>query len=163
MWVGPRMRKANRATSGLVRGYAVSMLVLCAVFALLTVGFVIPCVIDIAMTPSDHFDLPAKQTWLIVGTAFWAFGAAAWLLVGRRDVRMRAVCNEVSDGLMFADESSLWSSPRRGAGLGYLSGLGRRGPGQQTAMAGLNFIAPDDNPDFLLELDRRIKDWRDDA
>jgi hypothetical protein len=158
------MRKANKATSGLVRGYAVSMLVLCAVFALLTVGFVIPCVIDIAMTPSDHFDLPAKQTWLIVGTAFWAFGAAAWLLVGRRDVRMRAVCNEVSDGLMFADESSLWSSPRRGQGLGYLSGLGRRDqPGHQAAMTPVNFLAPDDNPDFLLELGRRIRDSREDA
>jgi hypothetical protein len=140
------------------------MLVLCAVFALLTVGFVIPCVIDIAMTPSDHFGVPAKQTWLIVGTAFWAFGAAAWLLVGRRDVRMRAVCNEVSDGLLFADESSLWSSPRHGSGLGYLSGLGRRAqPAHQTAMAAANFVAPDDNPDFLLELDRRIRDWREDA
>jgi hypothetical protein len=142
-------------------GYAVSMLILCAVFALLTVGFVVPCVIDIAMTPSDHFDLPSKHTWLIVGTAFWAFGAAAWLLVGRRDVRMRAVCGEVTGDWMFGPQSSLWSSPRRGPGLGYPSGIGR--PEQQTAVASARFVAPDDNPDFLLELDRQIRDWREDA
>jgi hypothetical protein len=30
-------------------------------------------------------------------------------------------------------------------------------------MARMRFIAPDDNPEFLLELDRRIRDWRDGA
>jgi hypothetical protein len=24
-------------------------------------------------------------------------------------------------------------------------------------------VAPDDNPDFLLELDRRIREWRDEV
>jgi hypothetical protein len=146
------------------------MLLLCALFALLTIGFVIPCLIDIAMTPSDHFDLPSKQTWLIVGAAFWAFGAAAWLLVGRRDVRMRAVCDEVSSGLIFADESSLWSSRRHGPGLRYVprpSRHAQRGPqgtqGPWTAMAPADFVAPDDNQDFLLELGRRIRDRREDA
>jgi hypothetical protein len=141
------------------------MLMLSAIFALLTVGFVIPCVIDIAMTPSDHFDLPSKQTWLIVAAAFWAFGAAAWLIVGRRDAAMRAACAEVSDGLLFENESGLWSAPRRSTGHGYLPGLGRRAtPGQQqTTTARAYFVAPDDNPDFLLELGRRIRDWREEA
>ena len=101
------------------------MLLLCAIFALLTVGFVVPCVVDIAMTPGGHFDVPSKQTWLIVATAFWVFGAATWLLIGRRDVRMRAACDEVSDGLMFADDGGLWSS-RRSTGLRDRSGLLRR-------------------------------------
>ncbi len=30
-------------------------------------------------------------------------------------------------------------------------------------MAQVRFVAPDDNPDFLLELDRRIREWRDGA
>lgn len=133
-----------------------------AVFALLTVGFVIPCLIDIAMTPSSHFYVPSKQTWLIVVVVFWVFGAATWLLIGRRDVRMRAACSEVSDGLMFDGDGGLWSAPGRRTGLRDRSSLRRRERNQMTA-ARSRFIAPDDNPDFLLELDRRIRDWREDA
>src|SRR6266851_961015 len=66
-----------------------SMLLLCVIFALITLGFVVPCVIDIATTPRHHFGLPTKETWLVVAIAFWAFGAAAWLLAGRRDVRVQ--------------------------------------------------------------------------
>ncbi len=138
------------------------MLLLCAVFALLTVGFVIPCVIDIAMTPGNHFHVPSKQTWLIVAVAFSAFGAATWLLIGRRDVRMRAACDEVSDGLIFSDAGGLWSSPSRRTGLRDRSGI-RRSERYQTTAAPFRFVAPDDNPDFLLELDRRIRGWREDA
>jgi hypothetical protein len=137
------------------------MLLLCAVFALLTVGFVVPCVIDIATTPGSHFDVPSKQTWLIVAVAFWAFGSATWLIVGRRDVRMRAACHEVSDGLMFGDEGGLWSSPSRRTGLRDRSGIRRRERYQMAAAS--RFVAPDDNPDFLLELDRRIRGGREDA
>lgn len=137
------------------------MLLLCALFALLTVGFVIPCVIDIAMTPGSHFDVPSKQTWLIVAVGFWVFGAATWLLIGRRDVRMRAACAAVSDGLMFGDEGGLWSSPSRRTGLRDRSSIRRRERYQMTAPP--RFIAPDDNPGFLLELDRKIRDWREDA
>jgi hypothetical protein len=137
------------------------MLLLCAIFALLTVGFVIPCVIDIAMTPGNHFDVPSKQTWLIVAVAFWAFGSATWLLIGRRDVRMRAACDEVSDGLMFGDDGGLWSSPSRRTGLRDRSGL--RGLERYQTAAVPRFVAPDDNPDFLLELARRIREGRADA
>lgn len=137
------------------------MLLLCAVFALLTAGFVIPCVIDIAMTPRSYFDVPSKQTWLIVAVAFSVFGAATWLLIGRRDARMRAACDEVSDGLMFSDGGGLWSSPSRTTGLRDRSGIRRR-ERHQTA-APFRFVAPDDNPDFLLELERRIRGWREDA
>ena len=137
------------------------MLLLCAVFALLTVGFVVPCVIDIATTPGSHFDVPSKQTWLIVAAAFWVFGSATWLLVGRRDVRMRAACDEVSDGLMFGEEGGLWSSPSRRTGLRDRSSTRRRERYQMAAAS--RFVAPDDNPDFLLELDRRIRNWREDA
>jgi hypothetical protein len=138
-------------------GYPVSMLLPCAVFALLTVGFVIPCAIDVAMTPSEHFDAPSKQTWLVVAVAFWAFGSAAWLLVGRRDTRMRAACNDLTASWGAGDETTLWP------GIGHRSRPGRSSrPGPQMALAPTRFIAPDDNPDFLLELDRRIRGWRDD-
>jgi hypothetical protein len=136
------------------------MLILCAVFALLTIGFVVPCVIDIVLTPSEDFDLPSKQTWLIVGTAFWAFGAAAWLLAGRRDVRMRAVCNDVTSEF-FGPQYSLWSSPNRNSRFRHLPG--GNFAGQPTTVTPVNFLAPDDNPGFLLELERRIHGGREEA
>jgi hypothetical protein len=107
------------------------------------------------MTPSDHFDLPSKQTWLIVATAFWAFGAAAWLIVGRRDVRMRALCDEVTGGSVFGPQASLWTPPRRTSRFGYLTSTVRRE--QPVAIDPPWFVAPDDNPAFLLELDRLIR------
>jgi hypothetical protein len=136
------------------------MLLLCALFALLTVGFVVPCVIDIAMTPSALFDVPSKKMWLTVAICFWAFGAATWLLIGRREVRMRAAFAEMSGGPLFADERGFWGSPSW-ATLGSSSSLAGRQP--QLAMTPMRFVPPDDNPDFLVELDRRIRDLRDEA
>jgi hypothetical protein len=135
------------------------MLLACAIFALLTVGFVGPCVIDIAMTPSQHFGVPSKKMWLIVAVAFWAFGAVTWLLVGRREVRMRGVCDEVSNGLLFEEGRGLWTSPSRTTGHRYGSGISQHD--DQLATSRVRFIAPDDNPDFLAELERRIRDWRE--
>jgi hypothetical protein len=154
---------ANRTVwrrPGLASGYAVSMLVLVALFALVTIGFVIPCVIDVATTPNRLFDIPTKQTWLIVAVGFWAFGAAAWLIFGRREIRMRAACDELSQswgtqGTSGRNGPGLWSAPNHPAGLSYHPGQRRRP--RPTATIPTRFVAPDDNPEFLLELDRIIR------
>lgn len=130
------------------------MLLLCVIFALITLGFVVPCVIDIATTPRHHFGLPSKQTWLVVAIAFWAFGAAAWLIAGRRDVQAQRLWFDATGQWAFGSE----------AAIGYAGGPGMRLSGtrrvRQTAMAPARFVAPDDNPDFLLELEHRIRRWR---
>src|SRR5262249_29559837 len=81
------------------------MLILGVVFALLTIGLVVPCLVDIVLTPRHHFDLPSKQSWLIVVIGFWAFGAAAWLLLGRRDVRMHRLWDDMASGWAPADDA----------------------------------------------------------
>jgi hypothetical protein len=131
------------------------MLVVCVVFALITVAFVIPCVIDIAMTPDYHFDLPSKQTWLVVAVAFWVFGAAAWLIVGRREVRMQRLWDDMTGSWVPALQSQ---HPAARSRPDYPFARPR-----QAAMVPMRFVAPDDNPEFLLELDRRIREWREDA
>jgi hypothetical protein len=151
---------------GLTSGYAVSMLVLGALFALVTIGFVVPCAIDVAMTPSRLFDVPTKQTWLIVAVGFWAFGAAAWLIFGRREIRMRAACDELAQswgapGASDRQGPGLWSPPRHQAGLSHRPALGRRP--RPMATISTHFVAPDDNPEFLLKLDRIIRDQRDEG
>src|SRR5258708_21830994 len=136
------------------------MLILGVVFALLTGGLVIPCVIDIAMTPSHQFDLPSKQSWLIVVIGFWVFGAAAWLVLGRKDVRMHRLWDDVSGSWVSAGGHDRVHHATRGGRPEYPFGSSRRGP--QAAMAPARFIAPDDNPELLLGLDRRIPLWPED-
>lgn len=135
------------------------MLVLGVIFALLTVGFVVPCALDVARTPSYEFDLPSKQIWLVVVIAFWVFGAAAWLLVGRRDLRLRRAWYEMT-ALWAADQER---SPRRSPSGRSWGGAPSRSLWRvrPPAVSPIRFVAPDDNPAFLLELDRRIRGWRE--
>ncbi len=137
------------------------MLLLCVTFALLTVGFVMPCVIDIATTPQHLFDLPSKRTWLVVVVAFWIFGAAVWLLVGRREVRMRRHWADMTDSWTWTDGYQVRHPAGRAPSSDYPFGNPRRA--RQAAPAPAAFIAPDDNPEFLLELERRIQGWREGA
>jgi hypothetical protein len=132
------------------------MLLLGVAFALLTVGLVVPCLIDIATTPRHLFYLPTKQSWLIVVVVFWVFGAAAWLILGRRDVRMHRLWDDVSGS--WAPARGRAHPASRGARPDYP--FGDAGRGRHAAMAPVRFIAPDDNPEFLLELDRQIRQRR---
>jgi hypothetical protein len=134
------------------------MLLLCVVFALVTLGFVVPCVIDIATTPRHHFGLPSKQTWLVVATSFWAFGAAAWLIAGRREVRAQGEWLDATGPWAYSGEAAAAYGTGRADGAGFR--LGGTWRGRQAAMAPMRFVAPDDNPDFLLELEHRIRRWR---
>jgi len=130
------------------------MLLLSVIFALITLGFVVPCVIDIATTPRYHFVLPSKETWLVLAIAFWAFGAAAWLLVGRRDVRSQRLWFDATGHRPFGSE------PAVGDAGGPRTRLGGTRRVRQAAVAPARFVAPDDNPDFLLELEHRIRRGR---
>jgi len=138
------------------------MLLLCVVFALITMGLVVPCVIDIAMTPQRDFGLPSKQTWLVVVVAFWAVGAITWLMVGRRELWIRQQWNDVAGSQALGQQQALRRHPAgRTADPSHRSAdavYGGRGAGH-----GARYLAPDDNPGFLLELDRRIREWRDGA
>ena|SRR5215471_681122 len=128
------------------------MLLLSVIIALVTVGFVVPVIIDIATTPRYYFDLPSKQTWLVVVVAFWLFGAAAWLLVGRRDVRAQWAWDQMAAG-----------PGARMHAFGLRPGYGPSGMwrSRQVMMVPVRFVAPDDNPEFLLELEHRIRGWRE--
>jgi hypothetical protein len=118
------------------------------------------------MTPNRLFDIPTKQTWLIVAVGFWAFGAAAWLIFGRREIRMRAACDDLAQswGTQSAsgrDGPGLWSAPSHQATFGHRPGPRRRL--RPTATMPARIVAPDDNPEFLLELGRIIRDQRGEA
>jgi hypothetical protein len=132
------------------------MLLVVILFGLVTVGFVVPCLIDVAVTPADDLRSLTKPAWLLIVAFLSAFGAAAWLAVGRPDRLGRTVL------------------PRYLAGtppIGQAEAL-RRHPAGRSMETGIDPVldqalragqipprptGPDDDDEFLEELARRIR------
>jgi hypothetical protein len=136
------------------------MLLLGVLFAVITVGLVVPCLIDAARTPPHEFGRLSKEAWLVIIGGLWALGAAAWLLAGRpRGRRPRTVSR----------------SAYRPRGHGRYQPRHRH-PAWRPAepeYAPLDFPddvpprggrprGPDDDPEFLMEIERRIREARGD-
>jgi hypothetical protein len=113
--------------------------------------------LDITTTPDSEFTTLSKGYWLLVAGAFWIFGAAAWLLVGRpQRPTLRHRSGRYSDG--FGPAEALLRHPATQAAGGYAD------QGNWLAEVGTpRPVGPDDDPDFLLELDRRIRETREDS
>lgn len=130
----------------------------CALIILFSVGFVLPCMLDITTTPDSEFTTFGKGTWLVIAGAFWVVGAAAWLVVGRprRPSFLHRSNPYGSHGYTPAD--ALLRHPAAQAASGYSDPNG-----QLAFMTPRRPVGPDDDPDFLLELDRRIRESREDS
>jgi hypothetical protein len=129
-----------------------------ALIILLTVGFVLPCMLDITMTPDSEFTMFGKGTWLLIAGAFWIFGAIAWLVAGRpRRLPMLHRSNPYPPG-GYGPAEAMYRHPAARAAGGYDEPIGSLG----FAAARLP-LGPDDDPEFLMELDRRIREVRDDG
>jgi hypothetical protein len=123
----------------------------CALIILFTVGFVLPCMLDIATTPDSEFRTLSKGMWLLLAGAFWVFGATAWLLVGRPQ-RLVLIHRTGRYGDGFSPAEALLRHPAAQTAGGYAD------PGHWLAsMDGARPVGPDDDPEFLEELDRRIR------
>lgn len=126
----------------------------CALIVLATVGFVLPCMLDITMTPDSEFTTLTKGTWLVIAGAFWVFGAFAWLIAGRpRRLALHRSSPYPPGG--FDRAESLYRHPAARAAGGYAELAGAIG-----FMTGRAPLGPDDDPEFLLELGRRIRESR---
>jgi hypothetical protein len=130
----------------------------CALIILFTVGFVLPCMLDITMTPDSEFTTFSKGTWLLIAGAFWVFGAVAWLAVGRpqRLGFFRLSSPYPAGGYSHADALLRHPAAQAAAGASEVAGA-------VAFMAAPRPLGPDDDPDFLMELDRRIREARDDS
>lgn len=126
----------------------------CALIVLVTVGFVLPCMLDITMTPDSEFHTFSKGTWLIIAAAFWMFGAIAWLVAGRPRRLNLYRSNPYPPG-GFGPAEALYRHPAARAAGGYVESAGPIG-----FLTGPRPLGPDDDPEFLLELGRRIRDSR---
>ena len=137
------------------------MLLVGIVFALVTVGFVVPCLVDVAVTPARELRRLSKPAWMLVIVFFSVFGAVAWLVAGRPDRRRRALPPRHLEGApSFGPQDALRRHP---AGRGMDPGIeASPGPGALRAGEAPDRPAgPDDDPEFLEELARRIRRPRD--
>jgi hypothetical protein len=130
------------------------MVLACVLFALVTVGVVMPCVIDAATSPPWAVRTLARRDWLLIIVLCSVFGCIAWLIAGRP---RRAPLRRATVGGMGPEEAF-----RRHP-------AGRALDPETYAMLHPDVIdylpgptGPDDDPEFLMELERRIREARDD-
>jgi hypothetical protein len=129
----------------------------CALIILFSVGFVLPCMLDITTTPDSEFTVLGKGMWLMVVGAFWIFGAAAWLIVGRPQGLGLARRSGGYEG-RFGQAQAVLRHPATQAAGGYGE------PGTWSGdITEVMPVGPDDDEDFLEELNRRIRETGEDG
>ncbi|HEY3686753.1 MAG TPA: PLD nuclease N-terminal domain-containing protein [Streptosporangiaceae bacterium] len=109
------------------------MALLGGILTLLTLGVWLYGLFDVLTTPDDECRGMPKLLWIVVVALFFLVGALAWFLLGRPRAR-------VSGGT-----PSGWS------------GLGAAAPPPPARPRADPPRGPDDDPDFLKDLDRRMR------
>jgi hypothetical protein len=138
------------------------MLLVGVVFGLVTVGLVVPCLVDVAFTSASELRSLTKPAWVLAIVFLSVFGAVAWLAAGRPDRRRRTLLPRHLEGSTpsFGPQDALRRHP---AGRAMDPGIeASPGPGALRASeAPHRPVGPDDDPEFLQELARRIRRPRD--
>jgi len=127
------------------------MLLAVILFGLVTVGFVVPCLIDVAVTPASDLRTLTKPAWLLIVACLSAFGAAAWLAVGRPD-RRTVLPRYLAGTPPIGQQEALRRHP-----AGRAMDPGTDPVLSQALAAPYRPKGPDDDEEFLEELARRIR------
>jgi hypothetical protein len=134
------------------------MLVVGVLFGLVTVGFVVPCLIDVAVTPAGELRSLTKPAWVLMIVFLSAIGAAAWLVAGRPDRNgWMTLPPRLTGAASFAQQDALRRHPAGRA----MDPLIEAWPGSAAVQAGEVPIGPDDDLEFIEELARRIRQARE--
>ena len=135
------------------------MLLFGLLFALFTVGFVVPCLIDVARTPQFAIRSLTKRTWLVLIILLSVVGGLAWLAAGRpsRSWQASPMARHLASSRGFRQQEAFRRHPAARDPDGcadYVDAwAARAGYGRP--------IGPDDDAEFLLELQRRIHGGRE--
>jgi Phospholipase_D-nuclease N-terminal len=134
------------------------MLLAGVLFGLVTVGFVVPCLIDVAVTSAYDLRSLTKPAWVLIIVFFSVFGATAWIVFGRPDQRGRNMLHPYLQGLPpIGPQEALRRHPAgRAMEIDPQFGHSAVRAGEVPRPMG-----PDDDAEFLQELTRRIRYERD--
>jgi hypothetical protein len=130
------------------------MLLAVILFGLVTVGFVVPCLIDVAVTPAGDLRSLTKPAWLLIVACLSAFGAAAWLAVGRPD-RRTVLPRYLAGAPPVGQQEALRRHPAGRAMDPSIDPV--LGQALQAGEVPHRPTGPDDDEEFLEELARRIR------
>lgn len=134
------------------------MLPLGVLFVLFAVGVWAYCLIDAIMTPQDELRSLTTLRWALLITVLPVLGAIAWLLAGRADRRWRTpmMPSHLAGMPRLGPQEAIRRHP---AGRAMEPGAdGQPESRDCPAVGSLRPLGPDDDPDFLRELERRFRD-----
>jgi Phospholipase_D-nuclease N-terminal len=133
------------------------MLLAGVLFGLVTVGFVVPCLIDVAVTPASDLRSLTKPAWVLIIVFLSVFGATAWLVAGRPDWRRRSMLPRYLEGApSIGQQEALRRHPAGRAWDPTIAAELSHPPTRASEIP--RPMAPDDDLEFLQELTRRIRD-----
>ena len=138
------------------------MLLVGVLFGLVTVGFVVPCLIDVAVTPRYDLRSLTKPAWAAIIVFLSVFGATAWLVAGRPDRRSRIAFPGHLAGRAVVQPAGRAQAAPGGPGHGSGHRSLRPGHAVPATEAARPPMGPDDDEEFLQELTRRIRDALED-
>jgi hypothetical protein len=110
---------------------------------LLIFGFLLYCILDVALTSDDRVRNLPKLAWLLLVVLVPVVGGVVWLVAGR----------PASNGRTPGGHGSL---PRPGASA-HPANRPRRAPGSGSPRPSRAPRGPDDDPEFIKQLERRIR------
>ena len=135
------------------------MLLSGVLFVLILAGCWVYCLIDAALTPAAVFQGVPKAAWIGIIAVTFTAGGVAWLIYRAMVLtRPRVVSGLLAGPRTMPVHTYLYLHPEWGAAADasvarHPAGRFRKTPADGWAVP----KGPDDDPDFLRELDRRIK------
>jgi hypothetical protein len=133
------------------------MLLSGVLFALFLAGCWLYCLTEAARTPAGEYTGWSKRSWIVIIAVTFIAGAIAWL-TARKLARARRWPSATVDHLALAspgDANVRWYEYRPMTS-GADAALGRHPAGRSRMAGRLAPKGPDDDPEFLRELARRI-------
>lgn len=128
-------------------------------FAAFLAGGWLYCLTDAALTPDGEFTGWPKRRWIALIAVTFTAGAIAWAVARRRRRQASRRPAPAFDHLLLAslgDENLTWYPYPPAAGTPEAA-LARHPASRSRLTAGRAPLGPDDDPEFLRQLTRRIR------
>lgn len=129
-----------------------------ALLVLFLTGCWLYCLTDAALTPAAEYRRLPKAAWVAIIAVTFIAGAVAWLIVRRAHARGSRPSSRATRGVHYS--SGDYDDPERPRWTAADEAVARHPAGRSRNVSPARWTAPkgpDDDPEFLLALDRVIR------